>query len=157
MESIKTYLLSVIAAAIICGIVVRIIGEKGTMGAMAKLLAGLFLAFTMIRPLANVHIDGIANFTDSFSDEASRSAVMGEAMAKDALSASIKAQVEAYILDKAGDMNVSLTVEVTVSEDEIPVPTAVRIKGAVSPYAKKQLQALISEDLGIEKERQTWI
>ena len=144
MDGIKTYLLGVMGAAVICGIVIRMIGEKGTQGAMTKLIAGLFLAFTVIRPVANIRLDGLSDFTAAYS------------AAGDALAASIKAQTEAYILDKAAALQVELEVDVTLSDGDIPTPSAVLLSGKVSPYAKARLQKMITDDLGIDKERQTW-
>ena len=157
MESIKIYLLGVVAAAVICGIVTRLMGDKGTQGAMAKLIAGLFLAFTVIRPVANISLDGLSDFTSAYSDAGQQAAAAGESLTKEALAASIKTQTEAYILDKAAALQVDLEVEVTLSDENIPTPTAVRLSGKVSPYAKARLQSIITEDLGIDKERQTWI
>lgn len=156
MASIKTYLLGVVAAAVICGIATRLMGEKGTQGAMTKLIAGLFLVFTVIRPVANISLDGLSDFTAAYSDAGEQAAAAGESLTKDALAVSIKAQTEAYILDKAAGLQVDLEVEVTLSEDDIPTPIAVRLSGKVSPYAKARLQNIITDDLGIEKERQIW-
>ena len=66
----------------------------------------------------------------------------------------IKAETEAYILDKASQLNVELSVEVTIDEENIP--TAVTLSGEVSPYARRQLQEIIESDLGIAKENQRW-
>ena len=157
MEGIRTYLLGVIAAAIICGIATRLLGNKGMQGAMAKLLTGLFLTFILIRPIAELDIKSITDFTSGYSYEAEQAAAQGAAVTKEALAESIKSRTEAYILDKAAAMNADLAVEVTLSKDDIPVPEAVRLTGKVSPYAKAQLSHMILEDLGIDKERQTWI
>ena len=156
MEEIKTYLMGIVAAAIVCGIVTRLLGDKGTQGAMAKLIAGLFLAFTVIRPVVNIRLDSLTDFTAAYSLDGQQAALKGESLTKEALAASIKAQTEAYILDKAAALHMDLEVLVTVSGEDIPTPTAVRLSGKASPYAKARLQSIITEDLGIDKERQTW-
>lgn len=157
MGEIKGYLLSIIAAAVICGIVTRLIGEKGTQGAMVKLIAGLFLTFTVINPVVKMDINGLTDFADVYSDAGSQAAAAGEQMSADALRASIKARTEAYILDKAAGLELNLEVEVTLSEDDIPLPASVRLSGKTSPYAKLRLQSMITQELGIEKENQVWI
>ncbi len=157
MDSIRTYLLGVIAAAIVCGIVTRLMGEKGTRGAMAKLICGLFLAFTVIRPVANLNIGSLTDFAADFSQAGADAVALGQSMTKEALAASIKQRSETYILDKAKELDVTLQVEVTLSKEDIPTATAVRLTGKVSPYAKGKLQAIIQQDLGIDKEHQTWI
>ena len=65
-------------------------------------------------------------------------------------------KAEAYILEIAGQLSASVTVEVSVGGDSIPVPQSVRLDGAVTPYAKSRLQTIISEELGISKENQIW-
>ena len=77
-------------------------------------------------------------------------------MTRRAMSGRIKAQTEAYILDKAAALEVTLLVEVEMSDEPIPVPCGVRLAGDVSPHAKNKLSGIITEDLGIEKERQQW-
>ena len=91
-----------------------------------------------------------------YNDLVTDAVAEGEQQTKTALARLIKQRTCAYILDKAQALNVALEVEVTLSDDDIPVPEAVRLKGKVSPYAKGRLQTIIAEDLGIEKERQTW-
>lgn len=153
----RQYLLSVVAAAIICGIVVKLMGTKGTQGAVGKLIAGLFLAFTVIAPLRDVRIGSLSSFADPYSAAAQAAAAEGEEQTFQALRESIKQGCEAYILDKARQLDVDLEVEVNVSEEEVPVPTSVRLKGDVSPNSKSKLTAIIAEDLDIPKEEQTWI
>lgn len=157
MEGIKEYLLSIFCAAIICAIVMRLMGEKGTHAVITKLIAGLFLSFTVIYPVAKIDLKDVSDWTSSYSSAASQAAAAGEALTKETIAAGIKLRTEAYILDKATALNTSLKVEVTLSEDDIPCPKAVRLSGNVSPYAKAQLQTIITQDLGIAKENQTWI
>ena len=156
MDAMKSYLIGVIAAAIVCGIVTRLLGDKGTQGAMAKLLSGLFLVFTVIRPIVNIDLRNLTDFTSFYSNAGQQAAAAGECLTKDAMAASIKAQSEAYILDKAAALDVELDVEIRLSDEDIPVPVSIRLSGKVSPYAKARLQNIITEDLGIDKECQTW-
>lgn len=156
MEDLRNYLLSVFSAAIVCAIIMRLMGKKGTHAALTKLIAGLFLAFTVIYPIADIRIGDLSDLTSSYSDSASQAAAAGQSLTRENIAASIKAQTEAYILDKATALNTHLEVVVTLSEDDIPCPKAVRLAGSVSPYAKAQLQMIIAEDLGIAKESQIW-
>lgn len=140
----------------ICALVTSWMGDKGANATLIKLVAGLFLAFTLIKPLVSLDLSGIISLTDKYQDIASDAVQMGESQTRNALSKFIKQRTEAYILDKAQALNTVLEVEVTLSDDDIPVPVAVNVKGKVSPYAKGQLQSMITEDIGIEKEKQTW-
>lgn len=157
MEGLRSYLLSIFAAALICGIVNRLVGCKGTQGTVIKMITGVFLTFIVIRPMANISLTFVTDFTAAYGQDASIAAAAGEELTQKALASGIKSRCEAYILDKAEALNVALTVEVTLTNEDIPVPCAVRLTGKVSPYAKSQLQSIIAGDLGIDKEHQTWI
>ena len=156
MDSIRDYLLAIVAAAIICGIVTKLLGEKGTQGALAKMICGLFLTFTLIRPIVNLQIGSITDMADWYSGEADKAVSAGTSMTKNALRESIKTRAEAYILDKAEQMRAELTVQIELSEDDIPVPKSIILTGSVSPYTKNRLQTIITEDLGIDKDYQKW-
>lgn len=156
MDGLRSYLLGIFAAAVLCGIVTRFLGEKGTQGAIVKMIAGVFLTFTVIRPVVNIRLEDFCDFTDDFSYDASLAAGAGEALTKEALSAGIKSRCETYILDKAAALNARLTVEITLTDQNIPIPCKVRLKGNISPYAKSQLQTIIADELGIDKEHQIW-
>ena len=81
----------------------------------------------------------------------------GEDMAVSATASIIKEQVTAYILDKASSLGLNLEVEVTMTGSSPPVPSAVALKGTASPYAKQRLQQIITDELGIPEENQSWI
>ena len=156
IEQIRSYLLGLLAAAIICAIVTAIMGEKGPNATLTKLITGLFLAFTLIKPVVSVDLSGLINWTNRYDDIASDAVAAGESQNRKALSELIKQRTRSYILDKAQALNTALEVEVTLSDDEIPIPVKVRLAGKVSPYAKGRLQAMLEEELGIEKENQIW-
>ena len=95
------------------------------------------------------------DFSLRYMDDAEDAAAMGENLARDSMADIIKEETEAYILDKAADLHANLRVEVAVGEDNLPA--AVTISGEASPYARRQIQAMIANDLGISKENQKWI
>lgn len=156
MGSIKNYLISVIAAAIISAIATGIVGKKGTVGAVIKLLTGLFLIITAIYPITKLNFDTLPDYFSEYSIQASAYSLQGEAIAQDEILAIIKSQVEAYILDKASFMDMEIDVQVTMSETSPSVPETVTVSGAVSPYGKKRLEQILCNDLGIAKENQFW-
>ena len=156
IEDIRSYLLSLLAAAMICAIVNRLIGDKGVSAVLTKLITGLFLAFMLVRPVVDLDLTGLADITIRYETNALRAVEEGENRTRNALTQFITQQTQAYILDKAQALDADLKVEVTLSDDDIPVPVKVRLSGKASPYAKGRLQAIISEDLGIVKENQVW-
>lgn len=156
MNDAGKYILSVGVAAMLAGILNGLTDEKSSLGAMTRMVCGLFLAFTVISPFHDLNMTYITSFAQSFDEAAAASVSYGESIADQAVRDIIKQETEAYILDKAGLYQLKLDVEVELGDCE-PVPASVRITGPASPYARTQLQKTITDELGIPKERQQWI
>ncbi len=155
MDALGQYVISVTAAALICGIVSCLV-QSGTAKELIRLLCGLFLAFTVIRPLAGLDFSALTSISFPYTQEADSIATQGENIAREAMADIIKADAEAYILDKAAALNADLTVDITLSREDTPVPVRAELSGSVSPYARQQLTYLLQTDLGIAKENQLW-
>lgn len=155
MEFLRQYILSIVAASVITGVVMGF-QQGGTLKQLLKMICGLFLAFMVISPVRRLDVEDFFITADGAADTGEDIAAMGEEMAAEAVADIIKAETEAYILDKAAQLNVSLDVQVTVSGGDPPVPAEVRLEGSVSPYARQQLEAILSRELGIPKEHQIW-
>lgn len=157
MDDIKQYLLSLICAAVICSVINVLIGKNSAHSAIIRLISGLYLALTLISPLVNIKLGDYADYFNSFSSEADKTVASGEAAAMNELRSIIKDQTEAYILDKAVSMDAVLNVEVTLNNENPPIPCGVTLTGSISPYSKEVLSRFIANDLGISKEEQVWI
>lgn len=151
VEDLRTYLLSVTAAALLCGIV-RGLGKSR----VPAIAAGLFLVITVLGPLANWNGNWPAEDW-SISQDGQKVAEEGRQLAQQAMADSIKEETGAYILEKAKAIHADIQVKVEVSDDTIPLPVGVQISGSVTPYAKKQLETFLEDELGISKENQLWI
>lgn len=157
MDGIRKYLLSVICAAIICAVVNTLSGKKKAYGSITRLISGIFMALTLISPLVNIRLTDYADYFNGFSADGKAAVAYAEAEAMDELRSIIKSQSEAYILDKAVSMDAVLNVEVTLNNENPPIPCGVKLTGSVSPYTKDVLSRLIANDLAIAKEDQLWI
>ena len=151
MEPIKEYLISVTAAALICGAVSNLAGKNGTLSKLVNLLCGLFLAITVIKPVVEVNVDDIYSFTDQLSADREMAVDMGTEMATEEMKRIIKEKTEAYILDKANSLGTEIQVEIILDDLE---PVGAILSGSVSPYVRSALGASISQDLGIPPEEQ---
>lgn len=156
MDSIRQYLLTVIAAACVCAVITHLFPVKGSAGTLVKFLCSVFMLVSVISPVKQLRFDGIEDFVSAISVTASDAVVAGETMSQESLSAIIKEQAEAYICDKAVAMNLELEVVVTLSDGSPPTPDTVTLTGKASPYAKSRLSNVIAEDLGISREYQIW-
>ena len=154
MEALRQYVISVTAAAMLCGIVTGLF-PPGSGKRIAKLICGLFLAYTVLSPISRVDFSTLPDFSLRCMDDAQAAVTAGENLARKSTAEIIKEETEAYILDKAADLHTSLTAEVTIGEENLP--ESVTISGEASPYARRRLQTIIESDLGISKENQQWI
>lgn len=146
-------MLSLISISLISGTLLRLT-QDGAVKAVLKLLCGIFLAVTMIRPL--VGLDWERELSALLPDSPASLVAEGERMARSSMEEIIKARSEAYILDKATSLHCPLRVEVILSRDGALIPVAAVLAGTVSPYAKGQLELILQKELGIPKESLQW-
>lgn len=156
MGSIRTYLLSVTAAAILCSCIRSFFQNKGFQGLVTKFITGLFIIVTIFSPLSEFHMDNWSSYIDSLSIEGNEVVEEGKLQSDIAVQTIITERCEEYILDEAESLGAQIYVEVTLDSTDLLTPDSIKITGSVSPYARKVLTDKISEDLNIPKERQIW-
>lgn len=156
MEGVREYLLSVTAGAMVCGILNALIGEKGSLSGLFKLISGLFLCFLIISPLAKVNITELPQLAGNLLADGQQAAQEGVQSSDSMLRQIITDETRAYIMDKARTYGAELQVEITLSDTDPPVPVACTIAGALSPYVRQQLRKILITDLGIPEENHTW-
>ena len=157
MDSLGEYILSVTSAAILFSILQILLVKKSSSAALLRLLGGLFLTFTAVAPIADIDLDILFELPLSFVQEADAIAADGYESTQSKLHDVIKQECEAYILDKARTYQVEPEIEVTLSDDDPPIPTHIQLSGSITPYAKNALEAWIAKELGIPEENQLWI
>ena len=89
MEALRQYVISVVAAAMLCGIVVRLF-PNGSGKQVGKLICGLFLAYTVLSPISRVDFSKLPDFSLRCMDDAEDAAAMGENLARDSMADIIK-------------------------------------------------------------------
>jgi hypothetical protein len=149
--------MSVIVAALICGILSAIPSKNAALRSIQKTLCGIFMSVTLISPLTGLHLPDLHQYLDAYQADAAEAVLWGQTMTQETTAQFIKQQTASYILDKAAALGVSLDVSVTLSVDFPQVPCAVTLRGMVSPYAKQRLMDIIEQDLQIKREDQHWI
>lgn len=155
MQGVKEYLIGVIAAAIVCAIISQMIGKGSFLSAALKLATGVFMLIALVAPALNLRIRPTKIFSD-ISVQAEQITSSAENSTRESICRIIKDRTQTYILDKAKSQGADLTVDITLSDAEIPAPVSVEISGDVSPYTKKILSEMIEKDLGISAEAQIW-
>lgn len=153
MDTIREYLLTVTAAAMLSGCICGFISKQGHISKILRLLCGLFLAVTVIKPVADVRIEDLTAYTNQLSFDADLAALSGENIASEEMKSIIKENVKTYIINKAELLDAVLEVEVILED---MVPSAVVISGEYSPFSKASIADIITKDLGIPEEAQSW-
>ena len=156
MDAIREYILGITAAAMICGITLCF-AEKSSNQALLKLICGLILTFSLVEPVLNLMDRNWQALGISFQEDAREAAQEGKLQGENTLRQLIKQETEAYIMDKARELNLQIQLEVTLSDQPMPVPESVVIKGTLPPYGKQRLSLILTRELGIPKENQQWI
>lgn len=156
VESLRQYILSAASGAIICGIATAFF-QKSAYKKHISMLCGLFMTFTLLRPLIEIRIPELPDMNE-YIRQAQSAVEEGKRISLSARKTIISQECEAYILDKAGALQVSLTAKVTVEErDGEPIPVFAEMTGAVPPEIQRQLSTVIEADMGIPEENQLWI
>lgn len=156
MDAIRKYLISLCAAALLCALV-RALVPGGRMKKLCSLLCGIFLMTAALSDISGWKLSDFAQELSKMQVAAEQARTGVEIRNREALCAIIKSKTEAYIWDKAQELDLSVSIEVTVeSGSGYPYPSGVQITGVFTPQQRKALEAYIEENLAIGKERQIW-
>jgi len=156
MDAVRTYLLALSAAALLCGTVMALL-PKGGVRRVAGLSCGLLLSLAALGPFVRLDGDTLAQAISRYRMQAEEQRTGVEVRNRELVSAIIKEKTETYILDKAADMGLTLEVEVTMEDrDQSPYPQAVRLTGHATAEQKAVLSAYLEDNFAIPADRQEW-
>lgn len=121
---------------------------------IVRFTGGLLLLCALLRAPEGFVQPDAARRAEDWREAAARLETELRSDAQSAFADGIARKLEAYIEDKAGTMGVRVRASVTMGErDGVPVPERVTLRGAYSAA----LSDVIASELGIAKEKQTWI
>ena len=156
MDWVKEYILNIVAVGMITAICITLVQKNTSAGMIIKMLGGIFLVITLISPLVKIRFDDLGVLWEQISAEGDLLAQEGNDSTQEALSTVIKEDLEAYILDKADELGLTLKITVQMDQHNTVMPQTVKLQGAVSPYQKRLLSAFMEEELGITEAQQEW-
>lgn len=153
MEGLRQWLLGIVLTAFAAGLA-RQLAPEGREQAAVRLAGGFLMILAILGPLGSWNWEELALPAGSFRQATTEQMADYEAERTTALGTIIAEKTAAYIWDKADELGLSCTVEVTVAvgESGIPLPDTAVITG---PYSG-ELAALIQEEVGIPAEKQIW-
>lgn len=156
--AIRDYLLSVVAASLLSGILLSVT-PNGAVRRTLSFLCGLVILLAALGPMARLDAERLSQSIAGLRLETKRAAREAESGSQELMAAIIKERSEAYIWDKAAALGISLSrvaVEVR-TEGDWPVPRAVRVGARCTAAQRQRLSALIEQDLAIPPEKQEWV
>lgn len=154
MITLGSYILSVTAAAILCSVMIKLVG-KGSHRTILKLMCGIVMTSVILKPILSFTPINLSRYLIQLDADAAYAVETGQLYSESQVRQRISQKLESYILDKAGELGMEITVELML-DDQQPIPSSVTITGTISPYAKSTMTQILTEELGIPIEGQIW-
>lgn len=157
IASIRSYLLSLVAAAMICSMALTLTGKtKGKR--MVRLACGLCLVVVLLGPLLNLKSADFSDYLEDLKQDAGAAQTFSQEASAELTAQVITKNAESYILDKATACGAEITVAVDVEAADglYSVPCGATITGDVTEIQKEALAQFMDETLGIPREKQIW-
>lgn len=154
MDGLREYVIRVVAAALISGVVIRLTEGIGS-GEIIRMLCGLFMTLILLQPILGRRELQWEFMLPQIRRQAEENVLEGVAAAEKIRQEFIMRQAETYISNRAAEMDTEIQAEIMLGEDNLP--ESVVLTGAVSPLNKSRLTQIIASELGIPRERQEWI
>ena len=154
MDGLRAYVLGIVAASMLCGVLIRLTRNSGS-AEIIRMLCGIFLTIVLIQPLAGKKTRLWEATLPDVGEEAEAIIAEGRASTEDIRKEFIKERLEAYILSRAEAIGADIQAEITLGKD--CVPTRIRVMGSISPIYRSKLTQIITSELGIPREQQEWI
>lgn len=148
--------MAVASAALLVSFVLALL-PKGKIRAIFKFCGALLLILVVITPLTKLDVEAFAQAIAKQQMQIEQMRTGVEINNREILSELIKQQSEAYVLDKAESLGITVTVDITLNEEgDYPYPGSVILSGNASQEDQQYLSKIIAEDIGVPTECQEW-
>lgn len=157
MGAARDWLLSVIAASLICALADALM-PQGAVRRVGKLVCGLVLLWAVLSPLAGLDVSSGREWVEErIAGLEAREAELSETV-NGQMKVIIEQEYGAYIVDKAAQLGLSCSarVECGLSEEGLYLPVRARVSGALTQSGQAQILRIIAEDLGIPESEQLY-
>lgn len=157
MDGVRGWLLSVIAACLLCALADALM-PQGPVKKAGRLVCGLVLLCVMLSPLPGLRVEeGQAWLEDYFAGLEQQKQDLKET-ADAGTKGIIEEEYAAYIVDKAKELGIVCRARVAcrTGEDGLRVPDRVEVTGRFSDEEQSRLTQIIEEELLVPPERQAY-
>ena len=155
MENLRQYIILVVALSIVLAILSKLT-EKTATHKIFKVVSGIVLTVALLSPLRDIDLSTYISQIDSVEFDAKEAATYGEEIYTQNMRTIIEQQCQAYILEKAAQLGVTIQISIQCDNSEVPTPSYAEISGNVSPYIRRTLADIIFREIGIPEENQLW-
>ena len=151
MEAVRAWLTSVVLVSVLLSAAQSLI-PPGTVRKAAGFTGGLILLLVLLRPVLGADLEHLELDFDHYQAAVEERQEELADTQTEAMASIIAEQTEAYILDKAGELGLEVTVRVETRTEGngIPVPWSAELTGSWS----QALASALETELGIPAERQ---
>lgn len=157
MEVLRNWLLGVTAAAILCALANSLMPQGGVRK-VGQLACGLVMLAAILRPLVQLQAVSPAQLWETgLVQDAGRLQELGEDR-DETMKSLIEEELEAYIVDKAAQLGVSCTPQITCQpgENGVFLPERAVVQGSFTPEQQQALSQVLEEELGVSRDRQSF-
>lgn len=154
---IKNYFLAIAAVSFLVCLVLELIPKTGV-GNVARFVGSMILTLAVITPIAQIKPEDISAAITQFHFQTMQRNSGVEVKNQELIAELIKNQCEAYVLNKAENrgMDISVDIAVCVNKGAYPYPEAVIFSGPASQEDRRFIMDVTERDLGIPQSRQEW-
>ncbi len=154
MASFRTWLLGIVLTAFASGLARQLV-PAGKSQMVVRLVSGLLLVLSFLRPLASIPWEESSIAVGNFYENARQLTEQYRESGEKELSAIIERKTASYIWDKATELGLECTVsvDVAVTESGVPLPHSVTI----TAFRSQALAKWLEEVVGIPAEKQIWL
>ena len=153
IAAVREWVTSVVAVTLLLTVAQTLIPE-GSIRKIAAFTGGVVLLAALLQPVLRTVLSRLQlDFSVYDSAVRERQEELEDARDRE-LASVIAARAEAYILDKAAQLGLPVTVRVgtETGEEGVPLPASADVAGPRS----EELAAYMERELGIPRERQVW-
>ena len=135
------------------------VAPEGSVKSIMGILCSVILMSVLINPFTKINIEIYKEELAKFNQLERQFELQGEQVRQSFDRLVIEQNYEAYIMDKANDLNIILDevdVEVIAGGEGVWLPHSARICMATDTPETAILSKMLKEELGIDEERQQW-
>ena len=157
MDWVRSWLIGITAAALIVALTEHLI-PAGTIKKIAKFAGGLLIMIAIIQPIFGMDEQLLAGILTEYRMEAKGGGNALELENKRLVKMIIEDETGAYIQDKAAEVGITCTVNVSCAEDDegMPYPHSVVVSGELSEEDCQTISRIIEGELAVPKENQRY-